>query len=219
MENRNETDTRAYSQALHNRYNHSREQVDNAMVHIVLGTTLLIVGLLFLFLSNKMDAETFQKHITIKCAEFWVSMVGLAVGGGLLIAGIARLLFQKISVQIPVMRGIKGIQNDTYNDIPEKEKDKIKTLAVNYKIKELHKQKKQLEKLEAKKEKKISKLSYKVDMVTVANPDEKEAAKMEKANKELEEETKRYDLMIESQKQAIEDLTKKYFSFMEEEVE
>lgn len=130
---RSNDETRAFAQSLHNRYNHSREQVDNAMVHIVLGTTLLIIGLLFLFLSNKMDAETFQKHITIKCAEFWVSMVGLTVGGGLLIAGIARLLFQKISVQIPVMRGIKGIQNNTYDALPEGEKEKIKKLSVNYK--------------------------------------------------------------------------------------
>ena len=134
MENeRTNEETRAFAQSLHNRYNHSREQVDNAMVHIVLGTTLLIVGLLFLFLSNKMDAETFEKHITIKCAEFWVSMVGLSVGGGLLIAGIVRLIFQKIAVQIHVMRGIKGIQNDTYDTLPEDEKAKIETLAVNYK--------------------------------------------------------------------------------------
>lgn len=134
MENeRTNEEKRAFAQSLHNRYNHSREQVDNAMVHIVLGTTLLIVGLLFLFLSNKMDAETFEKHITIKCAEFWVSMVGLSVGGGLLIAGIVRLIFQKIAVQIHVMRGIKGIQNDTYDTLPEDEKAKIETLAVNYK--------------------------------------------------------------------------------------
>ena len=137
-ENKNEAlqsveETRAFSQSLHNRYNHSREQVDNAMVHIVLGTTLLIVGLLFLFLSNKMDGETFEKHITITCAEFWVSMAGLSVGGGLLIAGIVRLLFQKIAVQIPVMRGIKGIQNDTYDSLPETEKVKIQNLATNYK--------------------------------------------------------------------------------------
>lgn len=130
--NRSEEE-RAFAQSLHNRYNHSREQVDNAMVHIVLGTTLLIVGLLFLFLSNKMDAETFEKHITIKCAEFWVSMAGLSVGGGLLIAGIARLLFQKISVQIPIMRGIKGVQNNTYDALPEAEKVKIEKLSVNYK--------------------------------------------------------------------------------------
>ena len=130
---RTNEETRAFAQSLHNRYNHSREQVDNAMVHIVLGTTLLIVGFLFLFLSNKMDAETFEKHITIKCAEFWVSMAGLSVGGGLLIAGVVRLLFQKIAVQIHVMRGIKSVQNDTYDSLPESEKAKIETLAVNYK--------------------------------------------------------------------------------------
>ena len=134
MENtRNNEETRAFAQSLHNRFNHSREQVDNAMVHIVLGTTLLIVGLLFLFLSNKMDAETFQKHITIKCAEFWVSMAGLSVGSGLLIEGITRLIFQKVGVQLHVMRGIKSIQNDTYDSLPEQEKNKIETLAVNYK--------------------------------------------------------------------------------------
>ena len=38
----NEDERRAYTQSLHNRFNHSREQVDNSLVHIVLGTTLLI---------------------------------------------------------------------------------------------------------------------------------------------------------------------------------
>lgn len=121
--------TRAYAQSLHNRYNHSREQVDNSLVHIVLGVTLLIVGFLFLFLSNKMDQETFEKHITIKCFEFWVSMAGLGVGGVLLVAGLTRFIYQKISIQIPVMKAIKSLQNDNYDNLSEKDRERAQFLA------------------------------------------------------------------------------------------
>lgn len=127
-------ETRAYAQSLHNRFNHSREQVDNSLVHIVLGITLLIVGFLFLFLSNKMDQATFEKHITYKCFEFWVSMAGLSVGGVLLVAGLVRFIFQKISIQIPVGKAIKSLQNDNYDNLPEKERERAQILASeNYK--------------------------------------------------------------------------------------
>ena len=126
----NEDERRAYTQSLHNRFNHSREQVDNSLVHVVLGTTLLIIGLLFLFLSNKMDPETYQKHITTSCAEFWVSMVGLVVGFGLLVAGLVRLFYQLFGIQKPVMRAIKSLQNGTYDNLPEAEKEKAASLSM-----------------------------------------------------------------------------------------
>ena len=126
--------TRAYAQSLHNRFNHSREQVDNSLVHIVLGVTLLIVGFLFLFLSNKMDQETFEKHITIKCFEFWVSMAGLASGGTLTVAGLVRFIFQKISIQIPVMKAIKSLQNNNYDNLEQSVRERAQFLAYeNYK--------------------------------------------------------------------------------------
>lgn len=126
--------TRAYAQSLHNRYNHSREQVDNSLVHIVLGVTLLIVGFLFLFLSNKMDQETFEKHITIKCFEFWVSMAGLVSGSTLLVAGLSRFTFQKIAIQIPVLKAIKSLQNNNYDNLDQKDRERAQFLAYeNYK--------------------------------------------------------------------------------------
>lgn len=120
---------REYSQALHNRFNHSREQIDDSLVHIVLGSTILIVGLLFFFLSFKVDQETFMKVLKITCTEFWVSMVGIVVGGGLLIAGLIRFFFQKFGVQRPVLRSIRSIQNGTYDNLSEEDKQKSIYLA------------------------------------------------------------------------------------------
>lgn len=124
--------TRSLNQALHNRDNKSREKVDNAMVFIVLGFTLFIIGLLFLFLSNKLDLETYEKRITPTCSEFWVSMVGLVGGGGMFIYGIIRLLIEKLVVQKEVRRTLKSIQYGNYvhyeggvsEPAPEKEEKK-----------------------------------------------------------------------------------------------
>ena len=105
---------RELNRALHDRDNKSREEVDNALVFIVLGTTIFIVGLLFFFLSFKMDQEDFVKKLTFTCAEFWVSMVALLTGGFLLINGTVRLLIQKLKVQKEVRRTLKLTQNNSY---------------------------------------------------------------------------------------------------------
>ena len=121
--------TRMLNQALHNRDNKSREKVDNAMVFIVLGFTLFVIGLLFLFLSNKLDLETYEKRITPTASEFWVSMVGLVGGGGMFIYGIVRLLIEKLVVQKEVRRTLKSIQYGNYvhfekvEEQPEPEKE------------------------------------------------------------------------------------------------
>ncbi len=105
---------RSLSQRLHDRFNKSREAVDNALVFIVVGATLLVIGALFLFLSYKVDQETFDKVIKITCTEFWVSMAGLGIGSTLFIIGWVRFIIEKINVQKPVMRTIKQIQNHAY---------------------------------------------------------------------------------------------------------
>ena len=110
----NHEQTRSLNQALHNRDNKSREKVDNALVYIVLGLTLVAIGILFLFLSNKLDLETFEKHITPKCSEFWVAMVGLVGGGSMFIYGTIRLLIEKLIIQKEVRRTLKSIQYENY---------------------------------------------------------------------------------------------------------
>ena len=113
---------RTLSQHLHDRFNKSREIVDNALVFIVLGATLMIIGALFFFLAHKVDQDTFEKVLKISCTEFWVSMAGLGVGGALFIVGWVRFIVQKVTVQKPVMRTIKRIQNHNYVHVEVKEK-------------------------------------------------------------------------------------------------
>lgn len=113
-------ETHALSKVLHDREHKSREESDNAMVFIVLGATLLVIGLLFFFLSNKMDAETFEKHITITCSEFWVSMVGLGAGGVLFVLGIIRIIRQKAIVHREIMKTLVSIQNNNYKHLDDK---------------------------------------------------------------------------------------------------
>lgn len=105
---------RTLNRALHARENKSRENVDNQLVFIVLGTTLLIIGALFFFLSFKMDQETFTKKLTFTTPEFWVSMVGLGVGGFLLIWGLVHLIIEKVVVQKEIERTLKLTQNNSY---------------------------------------------------------------------------------------------------------
>ncbi len=109
-----EAETRELSQNLYTRYNKSRETVDNALVFIVVGAILLIIGFLFLYLSQKLDQETYIKAITITCAEFWVSMVGLVSGTALFIIGWVRFIIEKAFVQKEVSRAIRLIQNKEY---------------------------------------------------------------------------------------------------------
>lgn len=105
---------RELNRALHTRHNQSRERVDNALVFIVLGTTLLIIGALFFFLSFKMDQETFTKKLTFTTPEFWVSMTGLSVGGFMLVWGLVHFILEKVIVQKEIERTLKLTQNGSY---------------------------------------------------------------------------------------------------------
>ena len=105
---------RELNRALHTRENQSREKVDNQLVFIVLGTTLLIIGALFFFLSFKMDQDTFTKKLTLTTPEFWVSIVGLGVGGFMLIWGLIHLIIEKAVVQKEIARTLKLTQNNSY---------------------------------------------------------------------------------------------------------
>ena len=111
-------ETRTLNKALHTRLNESRQRVDNAMVFIVLGTTLLIIGFLFFLLSFKLPNAAAQvKVVTITCFEFWVSMAGFAAGGVLLIWGLIKLIKEKAVVQKEVMKALSAVQAGKYNHL------------------------------------------------------------------------------------------------------
>ena len=104
-------ETRSLNKALHNRLNSSREEVDNAMVFVILGATIFLVGFLFFFLSFKLpNAASHSKVITITCFEFWVSMVGLVFGFAGLTTGLVRVIRQKAVVQKEIMSTLKAVQ-------------------------------------------------------------------------------------------------------------
>jgi formate-dependent nitrite reductase membrane component NrfD len=106
---------RTLSKSLHNRLNASREAVDNAMVLIVLGSTLFLIGVLFFFLSFKFpNAQAPSKVITITCFEFWVSMAGLGIGGVMLILGLIRLFIQKVKIQKEIFKTLNKVQHNDY---------------------------------------------------------------------------------------------------------
>lgn len=111
-------ETRTLNKALHTRLNESRQRVDNAMVFIVLGSTLLIIGFLFFLLSFKLpNAAAHTKVVTITCFEFWVSMAGLGVGGVLLVLGLVKLIKEKAVVQKEVMKALNAVQAGKYKHL------------------------------------------------------------------------------------------------------
>ena len=111
-------ETRTLNKALHTRLNKSREKVDVAMVFIVLGSTLLIIGFLFFLLSFKLpNAAAHSKVITVTCFEFWVSMAGLGIGGVLLILGLIRLIYEKAVIQKEVMKTLNAVQSGHYHHL------------------------------------------------------------------------------------------------------
>lgn len=95
----NHDSARSLVQRLHANENKSHENVDAAMVFIVLGSIFLIIGLLFFFLSFKLiDVNDVNKSLSFTCFEFYVSMAGLGGGGFLLIWGIVRLVINELKL-------------------------------------------------------------------------------------------------------------------------
>lgn len=115
-------ETKDLSKALYTKGNTSRENVDNGLVFVVLGATLLVIGILFFFLSFKLDQTTYEKYLNVTCSEFWVSMVGLFGGGGMLIYGLIRVIYELVAIQKPTMRAIRNIKNNNYVHFSQDEK-------------------------------------------------------------------------------------------------
>lgn len=108
-------ETRTLNKALHTRENNSREKVDNAMTFIVLGSTLLIIGILFFALAFKYPtASSPTKQLSFTCFEFYVSLAGLIGGGTLLVIGVVRLIIEKLIIQKEIRRALSAVQTGKY---------------------------------------------------------------------------------------------------------
>lgn len=109
-------ESRSLNQKLHDRLTKSRDEFNAGMVGVVLGATLLIIGVLFFVLSYKVpdDPDTIGKVLKTTCFEFWVSMAGLGVGGILFLSGLVRVFIQKAIVEREIMRALEAVQEGTY---------------------------------------------------------------------------------------------------------
>lgn len=81
-------------QKIHKKSNFFRGKIDNGLSFIVLGATILIIGLLFYYLSLTEVTDANDPNLKYEVAnhgapEFWVFVVGVSVGGVLLLAGLS----------------------------------------------------------------------------------------------------------------------------------
>lgn len=80
-----EEEVRPFVQRLHKRSNVYRERISTGLSFLIVGLTLLIIGVIFYYLSFKIDRENEDEVVfilTTTCAEFWVAMIGM-VGGSI----------------------------------------------------------------------------------------------------------------------------------------
>ncbi len=92
----NEDDVRHLVQKLHKKTNDLRHYISHTLSSLVIGAILLIIAFFFYYLafSSSVDRTTGEKVYTVNtsCSEFWVSMVALAIGGVLFVAGVVLSL-------------------------------------------------------------------------------------------------------------------------------
>ncbi len=80
-----EEEVRPFVQRLHKRSNVYRERISMGLSFLIVGLTLLIIGVIFYYLSFKIDRTNEDEVVfvlTTTCAEFWVAMIGM-VGGSI----------------------------------------------------------------------------------------------------------------------------------------
>ncbi len=80
-----EEEVRPFVQRLHKQTNVYRERISMGLSFLIVGLTLLIIGVIFYYLSFKIDRSNEEEVVfilTTTCAEFWVAMIGM-VGGSL----------------------------------------------------------------------------------------------------------------------------------------
>lgn len=109
-------ETRTFNQSLHTRLTKTRDNFNAGMVGIVLGSTLLIIGLIFFVLSFKTpdDPDTLGKVLKATCFEFWVSLAGLVSGGILFVIGAIRVVLNKFIREKKILRVLEEVQDNSY---------------------------------------------------------------------------------------------------------
>lgn len=90
-------------QRLHKKVNVARERISAGLSSLVIGITLVIIGIIFFRLASKLDQSNTEEIVFVlvpSSAEFIVSMFGLIVGGVAAIFGLVWSIFWNFSRRV-----------------------------------------------------------------------------------------------------------------------
>ncbi|OPZ35763.1 MAG: hypothetical protein BWY98_00631 [Tenericutes bacterium ADurb.BinA155] len=114
-------EVRPLVQTLHKRSNYYRNWVDRGLSYIVIGSTLLIIGVIFYFLSfQTVSSAEGQGQVLVlnkSTSEFWVFLVGVISGGTLLIVGSAFAIGFGLARRI-IRRDVELIRANKSSQVP-----------------------------------------------------------------------------------------------------
>lgn len=84
-------ESRKQSQELHKESQRQYDKIQNSLCFVVIGTILVIIGIIFIFLAYKRENNELV-GIDITSLAFYICVIALGVGGVLLIYGLVKLL-------------------------------------------------------------------------------------------------------------------------------
>ena len=91
MEENVEKDSRTKSQKLHQQSQAEYDKGQNALCFVVIGSILLITGIIFIFLANKRE-NNIMLGIDTGSLAFYICVICLALGGVGLIYGLVKFI-------------------------------------------------------------------------------------------------------------------------------
>lgn len=112
-------EVRPLVQTLHKRSNYYRNWVDRGLSFIVIGSTLLIIGVIFYFLSFQSISNDQGKTTVLNkgSSEFWVFMIGAIGGGTLLLIGCCFAIGFGLARRI-IRRDVELIRANKSSQVP-----------------------------------------------------------------------------------------------------
>ncbi len=107
MEERTD-EQRKESQRLHQESQAQYDKQQNALCFLVIGGILLIIGIIFIFLSNRRENNVFV-GIDVHSFAFYIMVIGLSLGGLGVIYGSIRFILAKVK-QNKIIRRINSLK-------------------------------------------------------------------------------------------------------------
>ena len=94
MEERTD-EQRKESQRLHQESQHQYDNQQNALCFVVIGSILVVIGVIFIFLANKRENNV-MIGIQTNTMAFYVMVIGRGLGGILLLFGLMKFIVSSV---------------------------------------------------------------------------------------------------------------------------